>query len=88
MVIFEEGKYLVVKFIADENYPDKESHYQVVNKDHPEVVENSTTCLYESIRVAKIYNALLVEAMEFVPNTNWGKSAEEVQRMIDKGKTN
>lgn len=88
MVIFEEGKYLVVKFIADENYPDKESHYQVVNKDHPEVVEFSTTCLYESIRVSKIYSALLIEAMEFVPNTNWGAAKADVAKLIDKGKTN
>lgn len=88
MVIYEEGKYLVVKFIPNENYPDRESHYQVINKDHPEVVEHSTTVLYESIRVAKIYNALLTEATEFVPNTSWGKASDDVMQLISRGKSN
>lgn len=78
MVIFEEGKYGVIKYIADS---DKEGHYRVMHIDHPEVVEFSTTCLYESIRVCKIYNALLIEAMEFIPNTNWGAAKAAVDNL-------
>lgn len=65
--IFSYGQYEV--WVNDESYD--QSKYDVVNIS-TDVVEHTTEVLHQAIRVAKIYDTALNEAMKWIPNNmNW-----------------
>lgn len=65
-VIFQKGAYRVECAGVE---------YAIVNV-QSEVVEETTSFLFEAIRLSKIYNKLLEEALEFEPPSPFTKEAK------------
>ena len=72
-VIFQHGEYHVESAGVE---------YAITNT-KTGVVEETTSFLFEAIRLAKVYNKLLEEAYKFVPKSAFTSNGEEEQESVE-----